>query len=371
MFNVDPVEESKELERQLANQNPALQRISVRLTNPNLMHVEIGHLPAFEALQVFVSRVLRGNEEFVAQPNFELQLGDILSVVGKHENLQQFCAIVGEQTEIDPVQIPSPIQYRWVTVSRRKSVGISMEKLQLGAKFGVQVTRIRRAETEMPPLADVTLSLGDQIRVVGLPENITRVAHELGDSVKELREPQLAPVFVGIALGVLVGTLPLSFPGIPALVKLGLAGGPLLIAISLSHIKRIGSMVWYLPHSANQMLKELGIAMFLASVGLKSGDRFIATFLNGSGFMWMLLGAVLTLVPLLLIGLIARFFLKERFAVIVGVLAGSMTDPPALAFANAITKSEVASVSYATVYPLSMMLRVISAQLLMMWWASR
>jgi putative transport protein len=367
-LGIDPVAEARELERQLAPQQPSLERLNIRLTNPNLEGVRIRNLPAIGPLQVFISRVLRGSDEFLAQPELELALGDVLAVVGRRENLEQFCRIVGSWSEVDPLKVPSPIQYRWVTVSRNAVVGVSMEELALGQRFGVQVTRVRRAETELPPLADMTLSLGDQVRVVGLPENIARVATELGDSVAQLGEPELVPVFVGIALGVLAGTLPLSLPGVPTMVKLGLAGGPLLLAILLSRIQRVGPLVWYLPPSASAMLKELGIAIFLASVGLKSGDRFLETFLHGSGMLWVLIGLVVTLVPLLITAAVARLVLRLPYAMIAGVLAGSMTDPPALAFAHSLTKSEIASVAYATVYPLSMMLRVITAQLLMLWW---
>lgn len=367
-LGVDPTKEAGEIERQRAQATPPLEHIHVRIANPNLSGLVLAQLPALEALEIVVSRLQRGDREFVARPDLTLILDDVLTVVGRPDNLEQFVAIVGERTTVDPAKVTSPIHVQWVTVSQKKIAGQTIGELALAKRFGVQVTRVRRAGVELPPLEDVTLALGDLIRVVGLPESIARVARELGDSARRLGEPELVPIFVGIVLGILVGSIPLTFPGVPGSVKLGLAGGPLLVAILLSRVQRIGSIVWYLPRSASLMLKDLGIVVFLASVGLKSGDLFVDAFVGGPGLWWVAAGAVITLVPLLVVGVVAHWYVGERYLSIVGLLAGSMTDPPALAFANSLSGSEIPSVSYATVYPLSMILRIISAQLLMMYW---
>jgi putative transport protein len=369
IFRVDPVAEAQEYEANLTKTSPRLEKAHVRVTNLNLIGLHLAGVPAWELLGVIVSRVIRGREEFVATPRHRLAAGDILLVVGTADALQQFVTIVGERTEIEAAATPSQIQVRWITVSRKDVAGRTVGELALGERFGVQLTRIRRAGIELPPMHDVALSLGDEIRIVGLPGNITHVAQEMGDSPRRLGEPELLPVFIGIALGVLIGSIPLSLPGIPGAVKLGLAGGPLLIAIYLSRRQRIGPVAWYLPRSANLMLKDLGISVFLASIGLKSGDLFVDTFLNGTGLWWLVAGAVITLLPLLVVGIVAHKLVGERFLDVIGLLAGSMTDPPALAFANSLAGSEIPSVAYATVYPLTMILRVIAAQLLMMYWS--
>jgi putative transport protein len=201
--------------------------------------------------------------------------------------------------------------------------------------------------------------------VVGEEQAISAAAAELGDSVKQLDHPQIIPVFIGIALGVIVGAWPLNI-GLPAPVRLGLAGGPLLVAIVLSRLGNIGPLVWYMPASANFMLRELGICLFLACVGLRSGAGFWDTLVRGHGVYWMGLAAIITLVPLLLVALIARGIYKLNYMTLCGLLAGSMTDPPALAFATNMTGSDAPSVSYATVYPLVMLLRVLCAQVLVL-----
>jgi putative transport protein len=192
---------------------------------------------------------------------------------------------------------------------------------------------------------------------------------ELGDSMKQLNYPNILPVFIGIIIGVLLGSLPISIPGVPAPVKLGLAGGPLLVAIFFSRYARVGPVVWYLPQSANLILREVGIALFLACVGLRSGGKFVETLVHGDGFYWMALAALITIIPLLIVGFVARAVYKMNFLSVCGLLAGSMTDPPALSFANSIAASDAPSVTYATVYPLVMFLRILTAQGLVMFLA--
>jgi putative transport protein len=367
LFRVNPAAEADELERRRALATPPLANRLVRVTNPNLVGGKLAQIPAMESLGVVVSRVIRGTDEFVARPDDRLEAGDVLLAVGSAEALEEFVKIVGETAAIDLAAIPTDIQVRWITVSHKDMATRTIGELEI-QRFGVQVTRVRRAAIEMPPDAELQLQLGDTIRVVGLPENIARVAKEFGDSPRTLAEPELLPVFVGIALGVLVGSIPFVLPGVPGELKLGLAGGPLLAAILLSRRQRIGALVWYLPRSANLTLKDVGIALFLAAVGLKSGDLFVDAFVQGAGWHWLGIGAAITLVPLVVVGCIARWWVKEQYVTIVGALAGSMTDPPALAFANALTKSELPSVSYATVYPLTMIVRVVAAQVMMMSW---
>jgi putative transport protein len=202
--------------------------------------------------------------------------------------------------------------------------------------------------------------------VVGEKEAIANAADALGNSLKEVNHTNLIPIFVGIVLGIVVGTYPMTVTGMPAPVRLGLAGGPLLVAIILSRIGKIGPLVWYMPVNANVVLRELGIVLFLACVGLKAGERFFEQLVHGPGLAWMGYGVFITLVPLLIVGFFGRVVLRTNFMNLCGLLAGSMTDPPALAFANSVNNSDAPSVAYATVYPLTMLLRIVIAQLLVL-----
>jgi putative transport protein len=370
MFRVDPVAEAEKLEAQYRLEIPSLTNMHVRVCNPNLVGARIADIPANEELGVVISRLMRGTDESVAHADTVLQHGDVLMVVGFPEKLRDFEQIVGEVATIDSAKIESNIQVQWLIVSRKEIAEHTLEDLAFVERYGVQLTRIRRSGVELPPLRSMRLHLGDEIRVVGLPQGLTSIAREVGDSPRQLGEPELLPLFVGISLGVLIGSIPFAIPGLPGKVKLGLAGGPLVLAIILSRVQRIGPMIWYLPRSANLALKDVGIALFLASVGLKSGDLFVEAFTQGAGFEWLVAGAVITLAPLLIVGAIARSVAKEHYLTIIGLLAGSMTDPPALAFANSLAKSEIPSLSYATVYPVTMILRIISAQLMMIYWTS-
>jgi len=223
---------------------------------------------------------------------------------------------------------------------------------------------VSRAEIEFTPTPAFRLQFADTLLVVGEAPAIDAISATLGDSPKQLNHPQVVPIFVGIALGIILGSWPMHLPHMPAPVKLGLAGGPLLVAILLSQIGRLGPLIWYMPLSANFMLREVGIALFLACVGLRAGDQFLRMLVAGPGLYWMACGALITLAPLLIVGCIARLVYRLNFVSLCGVLAGSMTDPPALAYANAMVGSDAPSMAYASVYPLTMLLRVVSAQVL-------
>ena len=215
-------------------------------------------------------------------------------------------------------------------------------------------------------VAGVLPILTSSVLAVGAAEDIRKAAAEVGDSPRDLNYPHLVPVFLTIALGVAVGLVPIHLHGMPAPVKLGLAGGPLLVAILLSRLGRIGPLVFWLPISANFMLREIGIALFLAAVGLRSGEGFVETLVKGPGLTWMAIGAAITLVPILLVGAVARAAFRVNFLTLTGVIAGSMTDPPALAFANGLAGSEAPTLGYVAVYPLTMILRIVSAEVLVL-----
>ncbi|MCF7686932.1 MAG: putative transporter [Cephaloticoccus sp.] len=348
---------------QLPNQpKPVTRNFEVR--NANLVGRPLGRVPGLNASGVVVSRVSRNGVVDVARPETLLQLGDILHAVGPEEGLDELRVVVGAETGVDLKTLPGAVTNRRLIVTRSEVFGQQLAEVEVFASHNVVVTRVTRGGIEFTPLPGFRLQFGDVLMVVGEAPQIELVAAAVGNSNKALNSPQPIPFFLGIALGVIVGAIPLAVPGLPAAVKLGLAGGPLVVAILLSRIANTGPLVWYLPTNANHMLREVGITMFLAAVGLKSGEHIMEILLGEQGLQWVLLGAVVTLVPLLLVGLLARAWKKINYAELTGLLAGSMTDPPALAFAQQSTGSDAPAVAYATVYPLVMLLRVFSAQLI-------
>lgn len=369
VFKIDPVREAEELQAELAARRKTLERMHLKVTNANLAGLTVHKLLALGSPKVVVSRILHDGVLRVAHGDTVLAIGDTLLAVGPAEALEAFRIIVGEKCDADLVNVPGRIEYRWVVVSRTEIASEPLAELHLDQRFGVQITRVRRAGVELPPMSHLRLGLADQLLVVGEPEAVAAVAREVGDAPKHLEQPELIPVFVGIAIGIVLGSVPWIIPGTSAAVQLGLAGGPLLVAIFLARIQRLGPLAFYLPTSANMIVREMGIAIFLAAVGLKSGDRFVASLISGDGVWWMLTGAIVTVVPLVIVGFIGHLVMKVRYATLIGVLAGSMTDPPALAFANAQTESELPAIAYATVYPVAMILRIVSAQAIVLIWA--
>lgn len=341
---------------------PATRNFEVR--NPNLVGRPLGKIPGLEHSGVVVSRLSRAGRVEVARPEVLLRLGDILHAVGPEEGLDALRVVVGAEAGVDLKAIPGTVTNRRLIVTRSEIYGQQLGELDLFAAHSVVVTRVTRGEIEFSPTPGFKLQFGDVLMVVGESPEIERVAAAVGNSNKALNTPQLIPFFVGIALGVLVGGIPLALPGLPAAVKLGLAGGPLLVAILLSRVASTGPLVWHVPTNANLMLREIGLTFFLAAVGLKSGEKFVEVLSSGDGWRWLFYGMTITAVPLVVVGLVARAWQKLHYPELCGLLAGSMTDPPALAFAQQTTGSDSPGLAYATVYPLVMILRVFAAQLI-------
>ncbi len=364
LFRIDVGREVAAAERAQhpAQARPATRNFEVR--NANLVGRPLGKVPGLAGSGVVVSRFSRGGVVEVAKPETRLRLGDILHAVGSEEGLDELRVVVGAEAGVDLKALPGAVTNRRLIVTNSAVFGKELADLEDFEEHNVIVTRITRGGIEFTPIAGLRLQFGDVLMVVGETPQIDLVAARVGNSNKALNSPQPIPFFLGIALGVVAGSIPLALPGLPAAVKLGLAGGPLVVAILLSRVANTGPLVWYLPTNANHMLREIGITLFLAAVGLKSGDKFIEVLTGGSGPAWLLLGATITAVPLVLVGLVARAWQKLNYAELCGLLAGSMTDPPALAFAQQTTGSDAPAVAYATVYPLVMLLRVFSAQLL-------
>ncbi|GMV98364.1 MAG: putative transporter [Phycisphaerae bacterium] len=365
LFRIDVAAEREEVSRLQNDGRPALATGNYQVRNPNLQGVAIKDLPLVDHYDVVISRILKANQPHVpqiARPETTLDLGDVVLAVGPKERLDQLRLLIGSESSVDLRTLRSNIVTRRIVITRRAALGRTIQELDLVRRHGVNITRVSRAEVDFAPTPGFRTQFGDTVLAVGDSAGVDQVAAELGNSLRQLNHPQLVPVFVGLALGVLLGSWPITVPGMPAPVKLGLAGGPLLVAIILSRVGHVGPLIWYMPISANFMLREVGITLFLACVGLRAGDSFLKTLVSGSGLLWVLAGAAITLLPLLAAAAIARRVFKMNYLHVCGLLAGSMTDPPALAFATTIAGSEAPSVSYSTVYPAVMLLRVICAQ---------
>ncbi|HET7294621.1 MAG TPA: putative transporter [Vicinamibacteria bacterium] len=365
-FRISLAREREELERSLEAEVRRPARANLEVANPNLAGMSLERVPLAQS-GIVVSRILHEGTLQVPRPDTKLALGDVLLAIGTREELDALRVVVGKESDLDLRSLPSALTTRRLIVTRAAASGKTIAELDFVRRFGVQITRVSRAEVELPASPGFELQYGDSVLVVGEAADIAGAAPELGDSPKSLNYPHLVPMFVGIALGILLGRWAFSLPGVPAPVRLGLAGGPLLVAILLSRIGRIGRLVWYMPLSANYMLREVGIVLFLCAVGLHAGDVFVDTLLHGPGLYWMAGGALVTVVPLAVVGVVGRVVLGLNFLTLSGLLAGSMTDPPALAFANTVAGSEGPSTAYATVYPATMILRVLAAQLFVLY----
>jgi len=365
LFRINPQKEAELLDARDKANKPELHTLNIELKNPNLVGQTLQRIEELQGEGVVISRVLHKNAVMVAKPDITLDLGDVLLAVGPRQELSDLRLIVGDESKLDLRAVPSSITTRQILVTKRAVLGNTVDELNLPRRFGVTVTRISRAGMEFTAVGDLRLQFGDHARLVGEPQTIEAAARELGNSPRELNVARLLPMFIGLALGVVLGSIPVFLPGLPAPVKLGLASGPLIVAIILSRLGRVGPLIWYMPLGASAMLRELGIVLFLIAVGLLSGKGFFDNVFGRTGLHWLLLGAAITLIPLLLVGLIAMKFFKIDYLHACGLLAGSMTSP-SLAYVHTMTTSEAPAVAFATVYPLTMILRVLLAQLIVL-----
>ena len=364
-FKVNVDEEERNFKQESGHDKESLTAMDIKVTNKNLDGLCLIDVPGFGTGDVVCSRLKRGDSISVPKANTEIYLDDILHLVGEINALKKMRLIVGDEMDVPTSTVGSEIRAERVVVTSEKVLGKKIKSLGIHQKYGVVISRLNRAGVELVPTANTTLQFGDVLHMVGPTDIMNNAISVIGNAAQKLQQVQMLPVFIGIGLGVLFGSIPFYIPGFPVALKLGLAGGPLVIALILARIGTLGKLYWFMPPSANLALRELGIVLFLAVVGLKSGGSFLDTLLNGDGLEWMGYGVIITLVPLLVTGIIARLYSKLNYLSLCGVLAGSMTDPPALAFANAIKEeSGAAALSYATVYPLAMFLRIISPQLL-------
>ncbi|MCQ2125948.1 MAG: putative transporter, partial [Bacteroidaceae bacterium] len=297
-----------------------------------------------------------------------VHMGDQMCVVSSQDDAEPIQTILGVPVDVDwdNARGQEPLVSRRIVITKDKVNGKTLGQLHLGSIYDVTITRVMRSGSELFASSSLVLQIGDRLSVVGQEGNVAAVAKRLGNEMKRLDVPNIATLFIGILLGVVVGSIPIALPGIPTPMKLGLAGGPLIVAILISRFGYKLGLVTYTKASANMMLREVGIALFLASVGLKSGATFVETVMSGDGLIFMLAGLLITVIPVFITALVARKKYGMNYFSIIGLVAGASTNPPALAFANAQTQHDAPAVAYSTVYPLSMFLRILTAQLMIL-----
>ncbi len=365
IFRVNVETEAQQHESTRTNGGALIRTINIRVENPNLHNLAIKDVPILNGDKVICSRLKREETLKVPSPETVIQLGDLLHLVGQPADLHNAQLVIGQEVDTSLSTKGTDLRVARVVVTNENVLGKRIRDLHFKERYDVVISRLNRAGVALVASSDISLQFGDILNLVGRPSAIDAVANVLGNAQQKLQQVQMLPVFIGIGLGVLLGSIPVFVPGFPAALKLGLAGGPLIMALILGRIGSIGKLYWFMPPSANLALRELGIVLFLSVVGLKSGGDFIHTLVDGEGLSWIGYGALITAVPLITVGILARMLAKMNYLTMCGMLAGSMTDPPALAFANNLhPTSGAAALSYATVYPLVMFLRIITPQLL-------
>lgn len=344
--------------------------------HPHVLHLEVRNeaLAGKNFLQVkevmgrsFVCSRIR-HEGRVNIPNHEtiFHVGDQLFIVCAEEDAEAVTAFIGKATHVDWEQQDAPMISRRILVTKSEINGKKLGSLHFRSMYGVNVTRVNRSGMDLFADPNLVLQVGDRVMVVGEQDAVERVAGVLGNQLKRLDTPNIVTIFVGIFLGILLGSLPIAFPGMPTPVKLGLAGGPLVVAILIGRFGHKMHLVTYTTMSANLMLREIGIVLFLASVGIEAGEHFVQTVVEGDGLLYVGYGLLITVIPLLIIGMIARFYFKVNYFTLMGLIAGSNTDPPALAYANQTSGNDAPAVGYSTVYPLTMFLRILVGQMILL-----
>ncbi|MEZ2798184.1 putative transporter [Escherichia ruysiae] len=365
IFRVNVETEAQQHESTRTNGGALIRTINIRVENPNLHNLAIKDVPILNGDKVICSRLKREETLKVPSPETVIQLGDLLHLVGQPADLHNAQLVIGQEVDTSLSTKGTDLRVERVVITNENVLGKRIRDLHFKERYDVVISRLNRAGVELVASGDISLQFGDILNLVGRPSAIDAVANVLGNAQQKLQQVQMLPVFIGIGLGVLLGSIPVFVPGFPAALKLGLAGGPLIMALILGRIGSIGKLYWFMPPSANLALRELGIVLFLSVVGLKSGGDFVDTLVNGEGLSWIGYGALITAIPLITVGILARMLAKMNYLTMCGMLAGSMTDPPALAFANNLhPTSGAAALSYATVYPLVMFLRIITPQLL-------
>lgn len=369
IFRQNPDKAAKDYAADIAENTKKIESCSLTLDNQNLFGTMLKDIPDLISSGVVVTRLMRGNDIFTPNGKTVIQEGDKLHIVGMPEAVAIMEKIIGRRlekpiTKENTTDSDRAILVKTVLVTNKKVLGKTIGALALAERYNVNVSRVVRSGFKFTGRLDIRIKFADKLRLVGTAEGIEAAAKELGNSLTALDHPEILPAFLGIFLGVIAGSIPIAIPGMPTPLKLGLAGGPLIIAILLSRKRKIGPLNFFMANSANLMLREFGLTLFLSCVGLNAGIKFFDVLLNGDGLYYMGLAAFITFIPLAIVATIGHLIFKVNFLSLCGVLAGATTAPPALAFANSQADSEAVNIGYVSVYPLTMLLRILSAQIL-------
>lgn len=371
IFKIDIKKEIEEVDNETKDSQLAPHVVTLKVTNELMAGLDIRKIHTLINANFVISRIEKPDGTVMIPTSDDtLELGDLVLLVCSIQDEETFNRFIGPKVEKKWEMVQGPVVSKKILVTKTEYNGVKLGSLRLRMGYKLNVTRVNRAGVDLLATANLRLQIGDRLTVVGKPADIERLGDRLGNSLKSLNEPNLFTMFVGIFLGIIVGSIPFFLPGMSVPMKLGLAGGPLVVAILISAYGTKFHLVTYTNSSANMLLREIGICLFLASVGIAAGKDFAATVFNVRGAMWVVYGLIITLIPLLVVGIIARGKYKMNYLTIIGMLSGNYTDPPALAYANKVANNDAPAVAYSTVYPLTMFMRVIVAQLLILFLAS-
>lgn len=362
--NSDEIQKEEE-----ANPHMKPYTISLKVQNEALSGKTLSQVQNFLARDFVCTRIIQDGHMITPNANTVLRLGDRMFLVCAEDDSEAIMAFIGPKIEQDwdaTNQQDKPMVSRRILVTQPNINGKTLGELHFSSMYGVNVTRVNRSGMDLFAARQLRLQVGDRVMVVGPQDAIERVANLLGNQLRRLDHPNIVTIFVGILCGILFGSLPIAIPGMPTPVKLGLAGGPLIISILIGRFGHKVKLVTYTTMSANLMLREVGLVLFLASVGIKAGENFVQMVVEGDGVLYVGLGFLITFIPLIITGIIARWHHRVNYFTLMGLIAGSNTDPPALAYANQIAGNDAPAVGYSTVYPLTMFLRILTAQLLVL-----
>jgi putative transport protein len=369
IFRQDPNKAAESYAAEIAAHSKEIESCSLEVENQNLYGIQLKEIPNLVSSGVVITRLMRGESIFTPSGKTVIEQGDKVHMVGMPEAVAAMEKIIGKRLEKPITQetcttSEKKIFVKTILVTNKKILGRTIGSLALAERYGVNISRVVRSGFKFTGRLDLRIKFADKLRVVGTAEGIEAAAKELGNSLTALDHPEILPAFLGIFLGVIVGSIPIALPGMPTPLKLGLAGGPLIVAIVLSRKRKIGPLNFFMANSANLMLREFGLTLFLSCVGLNAGIKFFDVLLNGEGLHYMALAAFITFIPIAIVAVVGHLVFKVNYLSLCGVLAGATTDPPALAFANGQANSEAVNIGYASVYPLTMLLRILSGQVL-------
>lgn len=367
IFRIDTNKEIAEIENDEKTSLLAPHIVSLRVTNAMVDGLSMKKMHTLISCDYVISRIEKPDGTVIIPTSEDvINLNDICLVVCSQQDEEVFTRFIGPIIEKEWEMETGPVVSRRILVTKTEYNGTKLGSMRLHSAYKLNVTRVNRAGVDLVAGPNLRLQMGDRLTVVGKLDDINNLANRLGNSMKRLNEPNLITMFIGIFLGILVGSIPLQFPGMSVPMKLGLAGGPLVVAILIGAYGHKFHLVTYTNSSSNLLLREMGICLFLASVGIAAGKDFFATVFNNQGAMWVLYGFIITVIPLIVIGIIARAKYKMNYFYILGMMSGSYTDPPALAYANKVANNDAPAVAYSSVYPLTMFMRVIAAQLVIL-----